>query len=189
MQYEESGERILLVNPDTGEETVVELEPASNPRQSRPSIVQMPVGPYKDLFVRVALVRHPEYGKHKDVKITKSSDVYKLVKTMENLPQESMFVLLLNAQNRVVGITEAARGSWTKAFLEPTDLFRAAIVANAPAIIIVHNHPSGDAKESPEDIGFFQKAKTAGLTIGIKVLDSIIVGDGSYTSLADKGLD
>jgi DNA repair protein RadC len=189
MKYQEIGERILLVNPDTEEETVVELEPEKNPRRSRPSIVQMPVGPYEDLFVRVALVRHPEYGKHKDITIKSSADAYKLLKTLENLPQESMFVLLLNTQNKVVGITEALRGSWNQVIMKPTDLFRAAIVANAPAIILVHNHPSGELKTSADDVNVWKKAQEAGNIIGVKVLDFLIVGDGRYLSMADTGAD
>ena len=185
-RYKEVGERILLITPETDEAAIVELEP--NPRRARASKVQLPLGPYEDLSVRVALVRHPEYGKEKDVRVTSSNDVYRLVRSMGNLPQESLFVLLLSARNKVVGITEAVRGSWTKAMIEPTDMFRAAIVANAPAIIMVHNHPSGNPEPSAEDIAMLRAVEKAGNILGVKVLDSIIIGEDGYTSLADRGL-
>jgi DNA repair protein RadC len=148
----------------------------------------LPPGPYEDLFVRVALIRSPDYGSQKPVRISSSRDVYRLVKSMANLPQESMFVLLLDSRNKLVGITEAIRGSWNKAIMEPSDVFRAAIVANAPAIIMVHNHPSGDVGASPEDIAMARSLIKAGDVLGIKILDSVIVGESAWDSLADKGL-
>jgi DNA repair protein RadC len=185
-RYEEVGERILLVMPETDEAAFVEIE--SNPRRAKPTTVQMPLGPYEDLSVRVALVRHPEYGKHKAVRISSSKDVYKLVKSMEVLPQESLYVLLLNARNKVIGITEVARGTSTRTIIDPSDVFRAAIVANAPSIVIVHNHPSGEVEPSAEDIALVRSIKKAGDMLGIKILDSVIIGDGEYVSMADRGL-
>jgi DNA repair protein RadC len=185
-RYRARGEEILLVLPDEGSAGLVTFQ--ANPRSAKKSRVELPLGPYESFGVRVALVRSPDYDEKKSVAITGSESVYKVVKSMSALPQESMFVLLLSARNQLVGITEAVRGSWTKAVMEPSDVFRAAIVASAPAIIIVHNHPSGNPGESVEDVTLTKTMKRAGDLLGIQLLDSVIVGASGYVSLADKGL-
>jgi len=184
-RYRAPGETLMLVLPDDDMAGIVELEP--NPRRKKPYVV-LPPGPYDDLFVRVALVRSPDYGTRDPVRVTCSLDVYNIVSSMEALPQESMFVVLLNTRNEVVGFTEAVRGSWGKAMMEPSDIFRAAIVANAPGVIVVHNHPSGTPEPSTEDEVIVNGLKKAGAVLGIKLLDSIIIGKGEFVSMADLGL-
>jgi DNA repair protein RadC len=202
-EYESVGEHIYLVNPDGEVGGYVELSSANavpNPRGpsagrvkvGRRSLgdfkIEIPLGEYEDLRVRTALVRHVDYGKHEAVLVASSQDVYRVMQTLEGLPAESMFVLLLNARNRLIGIHQVAMGGTTKTMIEPINLFQAAIVANAVAIILVHNHPSGAAEPGPEDIALSRTVEKAASFLGIKVLDHVIIGAGQYVSLADRGL-
>jgi DNA repair protein RadC len=68
------------------------------------------------------------------------------------------------------------------------EVFRAAVEAPAAAVIVVHNHPSGDPSPSPEDIKVTRQLVQAGKVLDIELLDHVIIGDGRYTSLKEKGL-
>jgi DNA repair protein RadC len=190
-RYEPVGETILLMNPKTGDllvlvdEEEIELNPA---RRKKTLKVELPLGKYEDLRVRTALVRSHLHGRYESVQVTSSADVYKVLKDAAQLPQESIFVILLDARNKITGVHEVAIGTWTHAVTAAGPIFQAAIVANAPAIILVHNHPSGNLTESVQDVSLANNVKRAGDILGIKLLDSIIIADEGWLSLADKGL-
>lgn len=91
-------------------------------------------------------------------------------------PSEALWVLCLNSRNVVVAAVEVSRGSVGSAPVAINEIFRSAILSNARAIIIVHNHPSGDPSPSPEDIAVTRNIVDAGRLINIDVLDHIIIG-------------
>jgi len=98
-------------------------------------------------------------------------------------------VLLLSQKNRVIGIHTVSIGSLTASVVQPRETFKAAILANAAAIICGHNHPSGDCQPSKEDRAITQRLKEAGALLGIHLLDHVIVGgDGKYFSFADENM-
>ena len=101
---------------------------------------------------------------------------------------EVFYVLHLNGQNRVIGITEAARGGVGSLTIGPRDVFRAACAQGASAIIIAHNHPSGDPTPSAEDRAFTAKIVEAGKVLGIPVLDHVIVAGDRFRSFSDDGV-
>lgn len=185
-KYKEHGETIILINPDPGvslgSTVVVGPDLISNP------MVTMPLGEYESFRVRTALVRAADYDAKKAPRISESEDAYEVVKDSTVEPQECMYVLLLDAKNSLLGVHELSRGGTTGMGVDPAKVFQAAIVANALAIILAHNHPSGNPEPSPEDLAIAQEIYSLGDRLGIRVLDFLVVGYESYTSLADQGL-
>lgn len=102
--------------------------------------------------------------------------------------QEQFVVIFVNTRRRVIGHTVATRGIVDGVHVHPRETFRAAIVANAHAIIIAHNHPSGDPSPSEADIKITRELIRAGQTLKIDVLDHVIFGDpGKRSSLRELG--
>ena len=101
-------------------------------------------------------------------------------------PEEYMYMICMNTKNRIIGVFEISHGSVNASIVSPREIFQKALLANAVSIIVMHNHPSGDPKPSPEDIEVTRRIVEAGKIIGIQVLDHIIVGD-QYVSLKEKG--
>ena len=100
--------------------------------------------------------------------------------------QEHMWVLLLDARHHVREIVELYRGSTDAITLRVAEVFREAVRTNTSAIIVVHNHPSGDPAPSPEDIALTKKLVSAGQLLDIRVVDHIIIGTPSrWISIAD----
>lgn len=102
-------------------------------------------------------------------------------------PQESFIVLALDARNRAIAECEVARGTLTSVEVHPREAFRPLIQAGAAAAIALHNHPSGDAEPSHNDHALCQRLRDAGATLGIPLLDFVIVGEGMHVSFADRG--
>ena len=112
-----------------------------------------------------------------------------LLAEMALLDQEHLRVALLNTKNEVLGIQEIYVGNVNSALVRPSEVFRPAIRENAPSIILVHNHPSGDPTPSPEDVSITEDLIKAGKLLGIEVLDHVVMGSGNrYVSLNEKGL-
>lgn len=102
--------------------------------------------------------------------------------------EERMVVFLLDARLRKLGEVEVARGTGNAVFVSPRDVFRPAIRENAHAIVLVHNHPSGDSRPSEADLQLTQALALAGHSLGIAVLDHLILVDGGYTSIRELGV-
>jgi len=116
-------------------------------------------------------------------------DVANLVMAeMDLLEQEHLRVLLLNTKNQVLAMPEVYKGSVNTAQVRINELFRDAIREGCPALIVVHNHPSGDPTPSGDDIDLTRQAIEAGKLLQIDVLDHIIIGGQDVVSLRDKGL-
>lgn len=107
---------------------------------------------------------------------------------MSGLEQEELRVLILDTRNHVLEIKSVVRGSLNSAQVRIGELFREAIRLNAAAIIVVHNHPSGDPTPSADDIALTRAIIQAGQLLDIQVLDHIIVGRNRYASLKERGL-
>lgn len=100
-------------------------------------------------------------------------------------PRECFVAVLLNAKNRVIGLHEVSVGIADSAPVHPREVFTAAVVLSATAIVIAHNHPSGDVQPSDADRQVTLRLKQAGELLGIQVLDHVIVGTDRYYSFAD----
>lgn len=111
-----------------------------------------------------------------------------LLPHMRFLDQEELRIILLDTRNGVLGIPTIYRGSLNTSVVRIGEIFRPAIEAPAAAIIIAHNHPSGSCEPSPEDVSVTRQCVEAGKLLGVGVLDHIIIGDGRFTSLRERGL-
>ncbi|MDO8613271.1 MAG: JAB domain-containing protein [Dehalococcoidia bacterium] len=110
-----------------------------------------------------------------------------LAPEMEALPQEQLRVVLLDTRNRVLDVVMVYQGSVNTAVARMAELFRDAVIANAPNVILVHNHPSGDPSPSPEDVKLTKDAAQAAQLLSIDLLDHVIIGDGRFVSLKEQG--
>jgi DNA repair protein RadC len=102
-------------------------------------------------------------------------------------PSEVFGVLCLTTRHRIIGYHEVSRGALDATIVHPREVFRAAILANAAAIILAHNHPSGDPTPSNDDRDLTRRLVEAGNLLGIPVLDHIVIGDGQHVSLRASG--
>jgi DNA repair protein RadC len=103
------------------------------------------------------------------------------------LDQEHFEAIFLNTKNMVIGRKTIFKGSLNASIVHPRELFREAVKLSAASIVVGHNHPSGDSSPSREDIEVTKRLVEAGKLVGIDVLDHIIVGQGKFTSLKEKG--
>lgn len=102
--------------------------------------------------------------------------------------REHFAVLLLDTRHRIIGIHTVTVGVLDASLIHPREIFKPAILANAAAIILAHNHPSGDPTPSPEDRAVTRQTVVAGRLMGIAVIDHVIVGDRPhYASFLESG--
>ena len=102
--------------------------------------------------------------------------------------QENFVVLMLDTRNRVIADEVVYRGTLNSCSIRVGEVFKSAIRRNAAAIIIGHNHPSGDPNPSPEDVAVTRQIVKAGELMDIQVLDHIVVGKSRFCSLKERGL-
>ena len=105
---------------------------------------------------------------------------------MAALEQEHLRVMLLDIRNRVLDIVDVYRGSLNSSQVRVGEVFRAAVRRNAGALIVVHNHPSGDPTPSPDDIAITRAIVEAGRLLDIEVLDHLVIGRGRWVSLKEQ---
>lgn len=118
---------------------------------------------------------------------TDSKDVYNKMKEYSKADREMFMVMYLTAQNHVIDCELHSLGAVDTTPVYPREVFRGALLANACAIICVHNHPSGDHKPSAPDNEITRQLVRAGELLNIKVLDHVILGAEGYFSYADDG--
>jgi DNA repair protein RadC len=106
---------------------------------------------------------------------------------MRHLDREHFKAVLLNVRHEVLDVTSVAVGGLDNAPIHPREVFKDAIRRSAAAIILVHNHPSGTPEPSGDDVRITIRLQEAGRVVGIEVLDHIIVGDGRFVSLRERG--
>lgn len=150
------------------------------------------IGQIKAAYIKAALelgkrlARTPVLDKPK---ITSPRDVSNLLMAeMRRYDREYFKALCLNTKNQVISIETVSIGSLSASIVHPRELFKNPIKRSSAALILVHNHPSGDPTPSSEDIEVTQRLCEAGKILGIEVLDHIIIGDRKFTSLREKGI-
>ncbi|HEX6885830.1 MAG TPA: DNA repair protein RadC [Planctomycetota bacterium] len=104
------------------------------------------------------------------------------------LEQETFWSLLLDGKQRLKRLVPITSGTLTASLVHPREVFRGAVRAAAAALIVVHNHPSGDPEPSAEDLAVTERLRQAGAVLGIPLLDHVIVGAGEFVSLRERGL-
>ena len=120
--------------------------------------------------------------------ILSPKDAYEMIKEqLEGLDREQFIIACLNTKNEPTNITVVSVGSLNKAIVHPREVFKTAILSNAASIMAFHNHPSGETTPSQQDIQLTNRLYEAGELLSIKLLDHLIIGDGTFTSLKEKG--
>jgi DNA repair protein RadC len=107
---------------------------------------------------------------------------------MSLLDQEYLKVMLLNTRNRVLEVVTIYHGSVNSSQVRVGEIFKPAIQRNAPALIVIHNHPSGDPTPSPDDVTVTRAIVQAGKLLDIDILDHLVIGGNRYISLKERGL-
>ena len=120
--------------------------------------------------------------------ISSPNDAYEMIREqLKDLDREQFIIACLNTKNEPTNISVVAVGTLNKAIVHPREVFKTAILSNAASIIAFHNHPSGETTPSQQDIQLTNRLYEAGELLGIKLLDHLIIGDGTFTSLKEKG--
>lgn len=148
---------------------------------------------------RTKLTENKRITLEKEVSVNRP-DVVTIIKSPENVKElatgylrmheeseEYLYMLCLNTKNKVIGVFEVSHGNVNSSIFGVREILQKALLANAVSIIMLHNHPSGDCTPSNEDINVTKRLKEAGKLIGVELLDHIIIGDGTYCSLMEKG--
>lgn len=106
---------------------------------------------------------------------------------LENQAQEVFLVMLLNTKHKILGVHEVSRGGLAFVEVDVKLIIRAALLANAAALIVAHNHPSGDPSPSPDDCALTRKVAAACEIMDLQLVDHIIIGDRNYCSFKESG--
>lgn len=121
--------------------------------------------------------------------VNSPQDIAHLVmEEMRYFDREHFRVVSLSTKNHVLGISSISVGSLNSSLVHPRECFKEAIRRNSNAIILIHNHPSGDPTPSREDIEVTKRLRDGGEILGIEVLDHVIIGDNRYISLKERGI-
>lgn len=150
------------------------------------------IGPAKAVEIQAALEigrRLMATSAREKPKVTCPADAANLLMSeMMFLEQEHLRLILLDTRNQVLATPTVYIGSLNTSIVRIGELFRAALKENAAAIIVAHNHPSGDPSPSPEDVRVTRQLVQAGKLLDIDVLDHVVIGYQRYVSLKERGL-
>jgi len=107
---------------------------------------------------------------------------------LPDLQVEQFRLLILDGKHRLIEDVLVSQGTLTSSPVHPREVFHAAIRAKAAAVVLLHNHPSGDPSPSADDLEITRRLVQVGDMVGIRIVDHVIVGQGTFTSLSDRGL-
>jgi DNA repair protein RadC len=110
-----------------------------------------------------------------------------LMALLQDEPSEVFAILCLTTKHQVIGYHEVGRGTLDSVLVSPREVFTAALLSHAAAIVACHNHPSGDPTPSPDDLAVTRRLAAAGEVLDIPLLDHIIIGDARYFSFKEAG--
>ena len=138
---------------------------------------------YEGYRVSLRLVRHG-HGRE-PVTLTSPHDTYCFLREIGNLDREVFWRVDLDTRHQVIGCEEVSKGHLSSSLVHPREVYKGAILNSAAAIVVAHNHPSGDPTPSPEDRALTSRLQDAGKLLGIPLTDHVIIGDRCYSSAAD----
>jgi DNA repair protein RadC len=122
-------------------------------------------------------------------RIDSSKDVYELIyPELRFTKKEQFYCLYLDTRNNLIRKELVSVGNLNTSVIHPREIFRSAIKESANSVILCHNHPSGNAEPSKDDLEITKLLVSAGKLMGIQVLDHVVIGDGGHVSMADRGL-
>lgn len=139
---------------------------------------------YETISVKESITNYLKTG----TRFTEPRQVYETFSFLMHETKEMFLTLHLDGKNRIIAMDVVSIGSLNQSIVHPREVFKTACLSNAAALLLIHQHPTGDPAPSSEDISITRRLKEAGELMGIKVLDHIIVGDGEYLSFVERGL-
>jgi len=139
------------------------------------------------LRVETRLIRSRGYDPATAPQISEPAQAVALAAKLTQSDRERILVFYLSTQNRVLGIQQLSVGALASALAPVDAILRTALLAGAAGFIVVHNHPSGDPTPSGPDKDLHQRLTRAAELVDLRLLDSVVVGDGRWTSLRDRG--
>jgi DNA repair protein RadC len=110
-----------------------------------------------------------------------------VMEDMRNLDREHFKVILLDTKNSLIGVETVSIGTVNASIVHPREVLKPALERSATSIVLVHNHPTGNVSPSKEDILITRRFEKCGRILGIDIVDHIIIGDGNFTSMKEKG--
>lgn len=138
-------------------------------------------------IVSIKLVKESSFL-YQTLTISSPKDAYEMIKDqLQDLDREQFIIACLNTKNEPTNISVVSVGTLNKAIVHPREVFKTAILSNAASIMAFHNHPSGETTPSQQDIQLTNRLYEVGELLGIKLLDHLIIGDRTFTSLKEKG--
>jgi DNA repair protein RadC len=120
--------------------------------------------------------------------ISSSSHVVRLFDFLGRETREHFWAVHLDSKNKLLCLDPVSTGSLNASIVHPREVFKSCLLSSAAALLLVHNHPSGDPTPSTEDREITARLKEASEILGIRLLDHVIIGDGRHYSFADQGL-
>jgi DNA repair protein RadC len=123
------------------------------------------------------------------VKVKTSKDIVdNFIPYMRDMKKEIFKAVLLNGKNKIIKDVTISEGTLTKSIVHPREVIREAVTESAAALVLIHNHPSGEPQPSQDDIEITNRIISACELVGIRVLDHIVIGDNNYFSFFNEGL-
>src|SRR6266571_3163060 len=138
---------------------------------------------YETLYISEEVTGYLQPGQ----RYTAPQQVYDCFKFLMEETKEMFMCLHLDGKNRIIAVDLVSIGSLNQSIVHPREVYKTALLSNAAALILIHQHPTGDPTPSSEDIAITRRLKEAGDILGLKVLDHIIIGDGEYLSFVERG--
>lgn len=139
---------------------------------------------YETIYISEEVTGYLQPGQ----RYTAPQQVYQAFKFLMQETKEMFLCLHLDGKNRIICVDLVSIGSLNQSIVHPREVYKTALLSNAAALILIHQHPTGDPSASSEDVAITRRLKEAGDIMGIKILDHIIVGDGEYLSFSERGL-
>ena len=149
-----------------------------------------PTRPYYIPGFRIALVREPGVKLAERPQIRVPAEAAPMLAQYIGEADREVFVIaMLSIRHRVLGLHTVSVGCLTSSLVHPREVFKPAILSGSAALLICHNHPSGDAEPSAEDIALTRRLAAAGQLLGIEIVDHLILGEaGRFVSLRARGV-
>ncbi len=189
----------ILLRTGTKEESVLSLAQRVLRRYSLKELAEASVGELKrihgisdakacEIAACFELARRLQRAKRNAKYVKSSDDAYRvLFPRLAHRRVEVFACIYLNSRNRVLRVAELSVGGMEASVVQPREVYRVALEEGATRVIVGHNHPSGDPEPSGDDIRITKALRLGGELLGVELLDHLIVGDGCYVSLRDRG--
>ena len=172
-----------LLSAGGGLRALLQLEPQE--LSARPGLGRARAA---QLVAALELGRRAQRAAERRPRLRTPSEIYAyLAPNLSALRREVFHVLCFNPRNVLLHDARVAEGTMNACPVDPREVFATALLARASAIVLAHNHPSGDPEPSAQDVALTAQLAESGRLLGIKVLDHVVVGDGAYASLLERG--